>query len=340
MLREWEKQVEMIKQVTKLNLGLFSCIQTEWENFRLVYEQTGNEVIQYFLEGDTVWYIGIVTNEWSKSARAMLPLLFPMHLRENTNQEQALHWLKAVWNGEKADPPASLHAAMNWTEPRICFCITRLGILDSNIYPFWRELFGSFFSTHGNFLLLSLSPKVHLLLLPSSLLLSVTKKEDNPQEIEKEWAYSIHDLLATEASEKTRVFVTHPLHQPTELAGSLHAFQTLTNVFTLFFPNQYVAATSDYRLEQWAISLNEQEKLQIQSALSAHSIHALGPEHIELLREFFQMNLNSSETARKLYLHRNTLLYRLDKITEVTGLDPRHFHDAVILRLLLIVSAI
>lgn len=49
--------------------------------------------------------------------------------------------------------------------------------------------------------------------------------------------------------------------------------------------------------------------------------------------EFLENNLNVSETARKLYMHRNTLTYRLDKIERATGLDIRNFSDAITLRI-------
>lgn len=52
-------------------------------------------------------------------------------------------------------------------------------------------------------------------------------------------------------------------------------------------------------------------------------------EMIETADEFFKNDLNLSETARKLFLHRNTLTYRLDKIENLTGLDIRKFDDAV-----------
>lgn len=52
-------------------------------------------------------------------------------------------------------------------------------------------------------------------------------------------------------------------------------------------------------------------------------------EMLETAEEFMQCSLNVSETARNLYLHRNTLLYRLDKIQDATGLDIRQFSDAI-----------
>jgi carbohydrate diacid regulator len=54
--------------------------------------------------------------------------------------------------------------------------------------------------------------------------------------------------------------------------------------------------------------------------------------------EFLENSLNVSETSRKLYLHRNTLIYRLDKIEKATGLNIRKFSDAVTFRLITVLS--
>lgn len=61
-------------------------------------------------------------------------------------------------------------------------------------------------------------------------------------------------------------------------------------------------------------------------------------EMINTAEEFLENSLNVSETARKLYLHRNTLTYRLDKIEKATGLNIRKFSDAVTFRLITILS--
>ncbi len=61
-------------------------------------------------------------------------------------------------------------------------------------------------------------------------------------------------------------------------------------------------------------------------------------ETMLLLDELFKQNLNISKTAKELYMHRNTLIYRLDKLKRITGLDVSCFDDAVILRLMLAVS--
>ncbi len=57
------------------------------------------------------------------------------------------------------------------------------------------------------------------------------------------------------------------------------------------------------------------------------------PDMLGTAEKFLENNLNVSETARKLYMHRNTLTYRLDKIERATGLDIRNFSDAITFRL-------
>lgn len=61
-------------------------------------------------------------------------------------------------------------------------------------------------------------------------------------------------------------------------------------------------------------------------------------EMVDTADEFLESSLNVSETARKLYLHRNTLIYRLDKIEKETGLNIRRFSDAITFRLISLLS--
>ena len=57
---------------------------------------------------------------------------------------------------------------------------------------------------------------------------------------------------------------------------------------------------------------------------------------ITTAEEFLENSLNISETSRNLYMHRNTLMYRLDKIERITGLNIRKFSDAVTFRVITI----
>ncbi len=64
----------------------------------------------------------------------------------------------------------------------------------------------------------------------------------------------------------------------------------------------------------------------------------LNDEMLLTVNKFFENNLNLSEAARQLFIHRNTLIYRLDKIQRVTGLDLRRFEDAVLLKVVLMLG--
>ena len=67
------------------------------------------------------------------------------------------------------------------------------------------------------------------------------------------------------------------------------------------------------------------------------SINALDHETLFTIQKFFENNLNVSETSRKLFVHRNTLVYRLEKIKKITGLDLREFDHAIIFKVALMV---
>lgn len=68
------------------------------------------------------------------------------------------------------------------------------------------------------------------------------------------------------------------------------------------------------------------------------SIDSLDKETLFTIQKFFENNLNVSETSRKLFVHRNTLVYRLEKIKKLTGLDLREFDHAIVFKVALMVK--
>lgn len=67
-------------------------------------------------------------------------------------------------------------------------------------------------------------------------------------------------------------------------------------------------------------------------------IESLDADTLDTINKFFENNLNVSETSRKLYVHRNTLVYRLEKIKKLTGLDLREFDHAIIFKVAMMVN--
>ncbi|MBR1983506.1 MAG: helix-turn-helix domain-containing protein [Clostridia bacterium] len=100
--------------------------------------------------------------------------------------------------------------------------------------------------------------------------------------------------------------------------------KTQVHSFKEYMLNKILEDLPKYKLEEYLKLLTDPGAEEIFS----------DEEMIQTAEEFLQNSLNQSETARTLYLHRNTLSYRLDKIEKATGLNIRNFPDAVSFRLI------
>ncbi|WP_139489570.1 PucR family transcriptional regulator [Brevibacillus dissolubilis] len=338
--QKWREEVNRIQQATKLRIELLSCIHNDFTDVRIRYEAAGGEVIRSHAVNGVVWYVGIHTAEWSESARALLPLLLSEARTDApsagalTLQEEVLHWLAAVYQGQDAPLPSRLEREWHWTEGRACFVIERTSGVNAVA---WKQLFGDFFGDTKRIECWQVADLVYLLLVPLSLL---PDESGEPVDLDTtsspvllEWAASLHDLLSTEAMENAKVLVAPPLERAHALPAALRQVKGLSHALSHFFPRVMVAATWQYPLERWAATLDLDTVRALRASLPVPSSLQLTEEQLESLESFCEHHLNVSETARSLFLHRNTLLYRLDKIQEQTGLEPRRFADAMLLRL-------
>ena len=75
----------------------------------------------------------------------------------------------------------------------------------------------------------------------------------------------------------------------------------------------------------------------IEEIFGDESLDSIDGETLAIIRTFFENNLNLSETSRQLYVHRNTLVYRFEKIQKKFGLDLRTFEDAMTFKLAMLV---
>ncbi len=79
-------------------------------------------------------------------------------------------------------------------------------------------------------------------------------------------------------------------------------------------------------------------ELFLSEVFKKESIDALDQETLFTIQKFFENDLNVSETSRQLYVHRNTLVYRLDKVQKLTGLDLRIFDHAIVFKIAMMVK--
>ena len=99
--------------------------------------------------------------------------------------------------------------------------------------------------------------------------------------------------------------------------------------------NKNTKSAFDKFCEASFTNLNADKRVALKNSLITQQVAKIleDTELVESLKAFFENNLNVSETSRNTFVHRNTLVYRLDKIQKLTGLDARNFEDAVCMRL-------
>jgi carbohydrate diacid regulator len=120
------------------------------------------------------------------------------------------------------------------------------------------------------------------------------------------------------------------------LARSYQDAQVALRLGRQFNGQNRVYCLDDLGIAAFACVADERTKVE----LALHLLSPLDnePELINTLNVFFNENCALSLTAKRLCIHRNTLTYRLEKITSLTGLDPRHFDEAVQIRLALLLQ--
>lgn len=140
----------------------------------------------------------------------------------------------------------------------------------------------------------------------------------------------IVDNLNSELMVKTVVGIGNPSHNIRDIARSYKEAQTALIVGSIFETDKSVVYYNNLGIGRLIYQLPTTLcNLFLKEVFSDDSLGLLDPETVNTIQKFFENNLNVSETSRQLYVHRNTLVYRLDKIQKLTGLDLRMFDDAL-----------
>ncbi|MGE5704938.1 MAG: PucR family transcriptional regulator [Clostridia bacterium] len=337
MNSKWTREIEQIRQATGLPIWLRSTAYSEWSNVRIQLEADGCEVIRWEAQADHVSYVCYPLDQWPASSRALLPLLLSSPVSQASVSERLGEWLQS--STAHSPFPSELEAFLSWKEARACFFLNR----ESGQAGGWSEWFSMLFAFFRDpkgqqCLFVPVNNHGLLLLVPVSLFpdFALDRSQADPLQVWIDWAAGIQELFAVEAMETIRVVVTKPAERPHELAHKHHETMRSLDVLKRFRPCTRVAGSWQYPLENWFSTLPASVLEELQRSLAQRLQKPLTAEQYTTLDSFFAYHLNISEAARGLYLHRNTLLYRLDKIKEQTGLDPRLFSDAMLLRLALL----
>ena len=152
-------------------------------------------------------------------------------------------------------------------------------------------------------------------------------------------ARSICDTLSTEFYCNAVAGIGTCVTGVKELARSFKEAQVSLEVGKVFDTEQPIASYENLGIARLIYQLPTTLcEMYLKEVFKAGSIESLDQETLFTIQKFFENNLNVSETSRKLFVHRNTLVYRLEKIKKITGLDLREFDDAIVFKVALMVN--
>ena len=145
-------------------------------------------------------------------------------------------------------------------------------------------------------------------------------------------------ILDTEAMTKVHVAFGTIVNEIKEVSRSYKEAKMAMDVGKIFYPDKNVIAYSRLGIGRLIYQLPLPLcKMFIKEIFDGRSPDEFDEETLQTINKFFENNLNVSETSRQLYIHRNTLVYRLDKLQKSTGLDLRVFEDAITFKIALMV---
>lgn len=158
------------------------------------------------------------------------------------------------------------------------------------------------------------------------------------KDIEK-LAASIADTLGSEHYIKTAVGIGTPIANLKDLATSFKEAQIAMEVGKVFDTERMIISYDNLGIARLIYQLPTTLcEMFLREVFKQGSIESLDQETLFTIQRFFENNLNVSETSRGLFVHRNTLVYRLEKIKKLTGLDLREFDDAIVFKVALMVK--
>ena len=171
----------------------------------------------------------------------------------------------------------------------------------------------------------------------SIIIVKELEENEGYEEMDK-LAQTILDTLGFEKENTTHIAYGTIVSELKEVSRSYKEARMALDVGKIFSPEKDVIAYSSLGIGRLIYQLPIPLcKMFIKEIFGGKSPDDFDEETLVTIDKFFENSLNVSETSRQLYIHRNTLVYRLDKLQKSTGLDLRVFEDAITFKIALMV---
>ncbi|MCM1187577.1 MAG: helix-turn-helix domain-containing protein [Lachnoclostridium sp.] len=172
----------------------------------------------------------------------------------------------------------------------------------------------------------------------NSVILIKALQEDSSEEALQKIANTIVAMLNTEALLNVKVAYGTVIQELKDVSKSYKEAKMALEVGKIFYAEKDVASYSALGIGRLIYQLPVNLcKIFVEEIFGENVPNDFDEETLNTLNKFFENNLNVSETSRQLFVHRNTLVYRIEKIQKATGLDLRNFDDALTFKIALMV---
>ena len=171
----------------------------------------------------------------------------------------------------------------------------------------------------------------------SVIVVREVKENENYEALTKS-CKGLLDMLHAEGLVKCRIALGTIVNEIKDVSRSYKEAKMALDVGKIFYSERSIVAYSNLGIGRLIYQLPVPLcKMFIKEIFDGKSPDDLDEETLTTINKFFENSLNVSETSRQLYIHRNTLVYRLDKLQKSTGLDLRVFEDAITFKIALMV---
>lgn len=164
-------------------------------------------------------------------------------------------------------------------------------------------------------------------------------RQDNSKEEAESIANMLVDMINVETMSKVRVGYGNPTADIKEVSKAYREAKMAVEVGKIFYSDKTIVAYNMLGIGRLIYQLpTELCDMFLEEVFGGVVPERFDEEMLATINKFFELNLNLSETARQMYVHRNTLAYRLERIEKMTGLDIRSFEDAMTFKMALMVA--
>lgn len=343
-----QKSLDELKDITKIEAALFEedgnyyagTMQTEEELRKALEAFVSSEAVFQELTGYYLYRMGeeeryVLAVKENKADAAVIGRLMTSQIKNlilvNQEKNSREKFLKSLLEGKQSEEAALARAKefhLNPEGKRAVFLIELTQGIEEGIFEIIRNIGETpeediIFKIEDNMI----------------VLIKEMQKEEEEEE-QKSTADTLVDMINIEAMEKVRISYGTPVSHIMELSNSYREAWTALEVGKIFYAGQKTISFRKLGIGRLLYQLPKElcENF-LTEVVGAKPEEVLDPETLGTIYRFFDNGLNISETARQLYVHRNTLVYRLEKIQKQLGLDIRQFDDAVTFKIALMVDS-